>query len=473
MDPTSPHYSEDSVDFDDLLHRLRRGLPLTLGLALLGLTVAVVLYLAARPFTSATMSTRVVFAFKSYEQGEYPDHSKFNADDLRAPDLVATAIKRLQLEATDEFQGKIRAALTIEGIIPPNVIKERDRLRLAGQAQAAYIPDEYLVVLSLPERFPLDKKQREALLREIVTAYRDKFQRTYADLPLTFGNVMESLRDNDLFEYDAVFTAEMQNITTYLEQQAEQAKTFRSATTNLSFGDLIKLAQLFRGVNLNQTLGLIRVNNASKDRKMALVRLDYMLKTLEDQERVAIEEDKAGKEYLEGAQTHSQNYVLGVKSHVQQQHPDSPVLDQGLVDSLLANDAYNFLVRKALDATLKLKRIQAEQARLKERRKEMDAALTDALMSDPAITAQIEKSLKSLITNYDQLIGNIRKTYADYVSQQFNNAIRLSAEVQTEGYLRPTAIAAGVGLLLGLACGMGLSLLGVNVGGNKPSAPGQ
>ena len=471
METSPPPDLDDSIDFADLWRRLRRGLPLTLGLALLGLAIAAVLYLAARPFTSATTSTRVVFAFKGYELGEYPDHSKFNADDLRAPDLVATAIKRLQLDSNEEFQSKIRAGLTIEGIISPNVIKERDRLRATGQIQPAFIPDEYHVLLTLPERFPLERKQREALVREIVTAYRDKFQRTYADLPLTFGNVMESLRDNDLFEYDAVFTAEIQNITTYLDQQAEQAKTFRAATTNLSFGDLIKLTQLFRSVNLNQTLGLIRVNNASKDRKMALVRLDYMLKTLEDQERIAIEEDKASKEYLDGTQARTQNYVLGVKSHAQQPRTDSPMLDQGLVDSLLANDAYNFLVRKALDATLKLKRIQAEQTRLKERRKEMEAALNDALMSDPAITTQIERSLKPLIANYDQLIVNIRKTYADYVSQQFGNAVRLSNEVQTESYLRPTIMASGIGLLLGLVCGTGLSLLGVNLGRNKPAAP--
>ena len=455
---TTPPYSDDSIDFADLLRRLRRGLPQTLGLGLLGLVIATLAYFVFSPILPITTSTRVVFGYKGYERGEYPDRSKFNADDLRSPDIITEAINKLQLASTDEMQSKIGAALTIEGIIPPNVVKERDRLRAAGQSPAAYIPDEYIVTLSLPRQFPLDRGQRDKLVIELVTAYRNKFQRTYAALPLTFGNMQGSLHDSDYFEYENVFTAEIQNITTYLDQQADQARTFRSPTTNLSFADLTKQVQLFRSINLNQALGLIRVNNASKDRKLALVRLDYMLETLEDQERIAIEEDKANKEYLEGTQARTQNYVLGVKSQAQQR-TDAPILDQGLVDSLLANDAYNFLVRKALDGTIKLKRIQAEQSRLKERRKEMETALSANIANDSVVTAQIDSSIKSLISNYDQVVANVRKTHADYVSQQFGNAIRISDDVLTEGKLRPTLMACGMGLFLGIALGMGLSLL--------------
>src|ERR1035438_1246349 len=131
------------IDLREAFARLCRGLAPTLGFAALGLAMAAGIYLVASPFASATTSMRVTFAFSGYGRGEYPDHSKFQPDDVRAPDIIVEALKQQGLETTDDFQGKVRAALTIEGIIPPNVTKERDRLRAAGQAPAPYRSEEH------------------------------------------------------------------------------------------------------------------------------------------------------------------------------------------------------------------------------------------------------------------------------------------------------------------------------------------
>jgi len=459
----------EGIDLREVFARLARGLAQTLGLAALGLAIAAIVYLVAGPSTTATTSMRVTFAFSGIEKGEYPDHSKFQPADLRAPDVVISALNRQKLDASEETQSKIRAALTIEGIIPPDVIKTRDRLRAAGQNPPAYIPDEYLVTLTLPRKFPLSTQQRGLLLNGIVSAYQEKFQRTYATVPQAFGSAFDTLKNADYFEYELILNAEMQSIISYLNQQLEQAKTFRSSTTNLSFSDLLKQTESFSQIRLNETLGLIRQNGLSRNRGIAMVKMDYLLRTLGDQEQKAMEEEKVVQDLLTKTQERAQNYVLGIKSQATQQRTEAPILDQGLIDSLLANDASNFLVRQALAAGLEVKRIQSEKAQLLERRKNMESFLKSTGEDQSAIITQVQKSLLDLEVSYKDLVSNIRKTQADFAKQQFADAIRISMQPITGSMYRSMVVAAAIGGFIGLALGMGLSLLGIYLSGRKPA----
>lgn len=457
----------EGIGLREVFARLYHGLAPTLGFGALGLFISAVVYLLASPFALTTTSMRIAFAFDGYEKGEYPDHSKFQPEDMLAPDIIAEALKQRGLEKNQEFASSIRAGLTVEGLIPPNVIKERDRLRAAGQVSAPYLPDEYVVTLTLPRNFPLNSQIREQLLNEIVSAYQKKFEHTYAEIPLAFGNAFESLHDADYYEYELILNAEVQNIIAYLKQQLDQAKTFRSSTTNLSFSDLLSQTELFSRIRLYETLGLIRQNGLSRNRTLALMKMDYLLRTLNDQEQRAIEEEKVVDDLLAKSQERSQNYVLGIKSQVSQQRPEAPIIDQGLIDSLLANDANNFLVHQALSTGLKVKDIQAETAQLLERRKDMDAFTNRPIQNQSVVIAQVQQSLGELTLAYNQLISNIRRTQADFARQRFADAIRISMPPKTDSFYRPLAMAGIVGAFIGLAFGMGLSLLGIYVGSKK------
>ncbi len=456
--------SGGELDLRELFLRVGRGANQIVGFALLGLVAAAISSLALSRLQPGSTTTRVVFSFDGFERGEYPDKSKFQADDLRAPAVVAEALHRMGLDTSSDFQSKIRGALTIEGVIPADVVKVRDRLRAAGQNAPAYQPDEYALTLSLPRSFPLGAAQRNRLLGEIVSAYRENFRRTYGQPPLSFGTAFETLQNADFPEYELVLNAEVDNIRAYLTQQADAAKAFRSPTTNFTFADLQEQTNLFAQVQLNETLGLIHQNGLSRNRTVALMKMDYYLKLLEDRERKAAQNEGVVRDLLAQSQARSQNYVLGIKSQAAQPKGETPILDQGLIDSLLANDSNNFLVRRALDAGLEVKRIQAEKARLIEVRDNLKSFNQASEQDQTAIMAEANRSLKSLQAAYDKLVDNIRKTQADYANQQFGDAIRLSDQVRTAGVLRPLAVAGIVGGCLGGALGVGLSLLGVYLG---------
>ena len=469
--------TNDSIDVRDLIARIGRGFSQVVGLALVGLVVGGTISLLLNRVQPVATSTRVVFSFPGFERGEYPDKSKFQPDDLRAPAVVAEAIRRQGLDTSSQVQSKIRGAISIEGIVPPNIVKERDRLRASGQIPPVYVPDEYTIELTLPRSGALSDQQRNALLTEIVAVYRENFNRTHANVPLAFGTAFTTLRDADFPEYQLILDKEIESITAYLEQlisatgpnaqsmkATEGAGSFRSSTTNMSFKDLLEQTQLFAQIRLNETLGLIHQNGLSKDRGTAVVKMDYYLRVLENQERRAVEEEKVVTGLLTQTQERAQNYVLGVKSQAAQPRTESPILDQGLIDSLLANDAYNFLVRRALDAGLRVKQIQAEKARLVELRENMSSFISKNVGDQAQLLTRVAESMKNLETAYNDLVKSIRDTYTDFSRQQYGNSVRLSDRVRTPGMIKPMAVAAAIGGFLGLALGVGLSLLGAYIG---------
>jgi hypothetical protein len=451
---------DEVIDLRDVFKRLGRGLGQILGLALLGAVVAVAGYFVLQPWHSVSTSTRIVFSFPGLETGEYPDHSKFQADDLRAPEIIAEAVKRQGLDTAGDLPSQIRGALSIQGIISPNIVRDRDQSRAAGQSLHLYTPDEYIVTLTLPDKFPLNKEQRAQLINEMVSIYRENFQRSYTGTPTAFGNAFNDLRNADFPEYEQIFNREIDSITDYLTEQIQQSDSFRSPTTNLSFKDLLQQTQLFARTRLSETLELIYQSGLSRDRSNAMAKMEYAVRILDDQERHAMEDAKVISDLL--AKVQPPKYVLDSDSLGKQAHDEAPDFERDLIDSLSANNTYSLLVRRALDAGLKASQVHADKIALAEQLEAMKSA-----KEDPGAMALVQKSLTELEPAYQGLIDNIRKTQADFARQQFGDAIRLGDAIKTEGICRPLAIAGAVGLFLGLAAGMGLSLLGTYIGPAK------
>jgi hypothetical protein len=475
METPNP-YPDDSIDLAELAARVRRRLLAILGLTLIGLASGVMISLAVTSKRTAVSTLRVTFGFPGFERGTYPNGTKFQADDLRAPDVVNEAIKRLGIQAAGpDIVSKIRGAIGISGFVSPNIIKERDRLRAGGQVLPPYFADEYELSLSLPRDHALDVRQRELLLAEIVNIYMEKFQRTYVLLPPEFGNVFASVKNADFVEYELILTRELHTLSSYLEQKintgdnpdgkdekggaarAGVAKQFRSPTNNLSFQDLLKQTEVFTQVRLNDVLSQIYVHGLSKDRSYALVKMDYYLRTLQDQEQRLLEEEAVVMGLLEKTQGRGQNYVLASKT--QNPQGGQPLVDQSFVDSLLANDAYNFLVRRALDAGLAVRRVQSDKARLQERRSRMESFMKEEVRDQAEAIARTQKALAELESGYQDLLGKVRVVLDDYARQEYADAVRITKQAETRALLADLILGALAGAGTGLVLGLGLALI--------------
>jgi hypothetical protein len=460
--PSNYPVTEDSVDdFQEILQRISRGRYLILATTFLGLGLSTLFFIVFSPLVNARTSTRVTFAFDGYSKGEYPDHSKFDPDDIRAPEIIAEAMRRQNIDSTGTLQSTVRSGLTIEGIVPAIVIKERDRLRAAGQNPPTFIPEEYLLTLNLPQSARISDRQRELLLNEIVSVYHEKFKKTYISFPEAIGSAFNTLRSADYVEYEQILSAEVHNLSDFIDRLNAASSTFRSQTTNLSFGDIKEQLDIFTRVRVNEVLGIITAKGLSRNRETALLKLAYYLKRLREEATEAAEQEQVVDNLLAKTQSRSENYVLGIKSQAVEKNQAAPLLDQGLIDSLLANDAYNFLVRRALDAGLKVKAINAEEERVNQRISDLQSAsaLPDKDLKSAEDSAN--KAIMDLQESYTALIARIRDTFLDYSRQQFADAIRISMQPKSENRLLSLILASLIGSIAGAATGFSLAALGL------------
>jgi hypothetical protein len=459
--PEPLNQDDDVIDLRALLRALLRGVPQSLGLALLGFTLAAGGWLLANQFLLTTLTTtRLVFSFPGFEKSQYPDGSKFQPEDLRAPDVLNEALKRTGLPPSESLQSEVRSALLIEGIIPLEVTKQRDRLRATGATPPPYQPDEYLLSLSLPTKHVISVSARKALLNEILTVYKEKFMRTYSALPKGFGNAFKTIQNADYFEFGFVLQGEVDSLRAYLSALAASDRAFRSSRSNLTFGDLLMQLDNFAQLDVYQTLSEITLRGATRDRATAFLKMDYQMRLLKNRELRLLEEEKLVRELLQKAESHQGDNIVSMKSQVPLQNPQTPILDKGLVDSLLANDSYNYFLRQALDAGMKVKAVQSEMVELAERRRLIEQN-QDSLSESTALFAKIDSSVKRMQQQYDALIESVRITFDDYATQHFANAVRISANIATTSPWRKFGMYGFSGALLGFSFGSGLALLGI------------
>jgi len=456
--------NSDYIDLKAITSKLFLSIPQALAFSLIGLVIFSVIFLGYTNFSRVSTTTRIVFSFKGSSNGIYPDKSKFSYQDLITSDVIYIALKSEQFNMTEDFQNKIKESLSIEGIITPEQIKSRDRLIALGQNIPIIIPDEYNLTLNLPRNFPLSLDQRKHLLNSIVNSYKTKFERTYAVPPIALGNLSETLKSADYDDFERILADNSFRIESYLIDLNKDAGTFRSARTKLSFGDLINENKDFNQIYRNKTLGLIHEGNLARDRKSALIKLDYQIYELSNLEQLQAEEELTAREFLNDAANHNSNYILGVKSQIVENHSsNNPILDQGLIDSIIANDTYSYMIKKALEASLKLKGTRVEKNIIIQKRKEMDSALKSIYTEDIELNTKAAKSIKELLKAYDILVSDIKDTYTDYAAQEYSDAVRLSAPIENASFWNALLLPALAGLIIGGCLGMGLSLLDIKI----------
>lgn len=458
--------SDDGIDFQGIWALFVRGLPMTIGLGLLGFGLSGGYYLAPHPNAIETTSVQVSFAFPGFERGKYPNGSNFQATDLCSPTVVAEALQHERLDTSAQFSDAVSDALSIEMLVPSDVARNQEHLRDEGQTPPTYTSNQYLVTLTVPRNFPLTRGQRELLLNEIVAVYRENFDEAYSPARASFSDVFATLRNANFPDYRSVLDAEMSTISDYLSVLQKAAPTFRSSATHLSFGDLSARLDIFEHVYLDETLGLIELKGVSLDHQRAMMKLNYDLQTVEDGLGQAADQNQLISRLLAGAGEHAQGYTLAVKSTAAE-HGDTPVvLDQGMINSLLANDEYNFLIRKALDAGTLAAKLQAERDQLLELRQRMESFDKLPLGSQSSLTESVLKSIATLQGKYTELISEISQTGTDFDHQWFADAVRITSGTSTSGETSSSGFLklALAGLVVGMAFGAGLSLLGVAPG---------
>lgn len=476
------HFTDDGIDFVQIFRKLRANFLRILGLATITAVCGVLIGLLLLGTGRRESKMRVSFAFPGFERGEYPDGSNFSTEDLRAPDVIAAALTKRNLKLSEDSRTQLRGLISIVPIISANIVKERDRLRAAGQTLPLYVPDEYEISISSRETGAIPTREREALLVEIVRAFEEKFRHTYIDAPPQFGNAFEKMAQSDYMDYELLVNDDLRGLSSFLAKLVEdtsngsrvartQAASFRSKETKYSFADLLSQTNYFWNVSANGVLSIIQGVGLSKDRQLALLKMDYRIRILEEDEKRLSQEEALVLDLIGKSQDRAQNYVLGIKSQIASSKTDAPVIDQGLLDSLVANDSYNFLVRKALDAGVRVRSVQAQKQEINSRRLLLEKATLGDSVSSAATREKIDRSIAELKEEYQQLWDRVRRTYEDYTNQRLANTIRITQSPATASLWALIGTCALCGMVLGLLAGVGLILLNIVISSGSVQNP--
>ncbi len=446
---------------------LRHGAKQTGAFILLGLLIGAGAAHLSQSHTPAVTTAHVRLSFAGLERGEYPDTSRFQPDDLRRSNLLQSALLKQGLATSPEMIATVQNALSVEGMVPLQVVADRDRTRGTGQPVPLFTSDEYAIRLTESPALKLDASERAKLIEALVDAYRNSFRNTYGELPANMGRAFERLKSADYVEYEFILNSEIRSISTFLSEQLKQAKTFRSPTTGLSYKDLLEQTELFAQIQLNETLSLIREYGLSRDRQLAMLKMQSELRLVTEREHLALEQEALVKDLLSLTQGRTQSYVLGVTSDSAQTRTAAPLIERSMVESLLVNDARSFLVREAMDAGLRVAAAQNDKLKIEEMRDGLRKFIEANESTQSAGLVKVEAAIDNLERNYRQLVDSIRKTQTDFAQKHLGDAIRISRAPSTTNKLRPLILYGFFGAFLGFSLGCGLVLLGCNLFGRK------
>lgn len=469
--PPAPSHGESTndkiLDFREIFGRLRRGRVQILALVLIGAAIAPVVYLSTSPFSTETSSIRIVFSFPGFEAGEYPDHSKFQMDDLRSGRYLAGALARQHLNLSAKDTDDISNGLLVAPVIPPEISAEHERLRNSNVGIMPYSPNEFIVSINLPRSFPLSAKQREQLLLDIVDSYKTNFQQTYADAPPTFGDAFKVLAGQDIFNYEYLLNKEFQTMIDFLDTRTKDAPIFRSRTTGLTFGDLARRTHELVESKVYFIFAQIRKLGYTDNPDGSLRQLQYHISIYKQLALEASDEETFVNGLLAKDQEREQSYVLGIKSQAVQQKQEAPIVDKNLVDSLLANDSFNFLVRTDLDIGIRQRQLQRQVDILDQRYEWVAEAAKEPTSDHEREVNAVKDELRSLEPFYLKFVSDIRNEAMDYAQQRFADAIKITDYPRSESLARRIILICAIGAALGCLLGTGLSLLDLCIGKDR------
>ena len=267
--------------------------------------VAFVLPIAGSAIFSADqhkeMTALVSFTYSGIEKGKDPNGNVFNANSIKAPDVIEAALTKLN-HPLKELE-IIRKNIKIEGLVPSDTI---DRLTVyngiletgtSGTIQAAeqiletsYYPTQFTVKFNYADTSYSNAEAVE-VFNTILECYRDYFFEKYG-YNEALGSAVSTIgyTDYDYAEAVDLFNSTLSTLRSYVNALSREDTTrFRSSVTGYTFADLSKSIEVIQSMDLDLISSYITVNNVTKDKAALIDYYKYRIDSLTRQKTVAEE----------------------------------------------------------------------------------------------------------------------------------------------------------------------------------------
>lgn len=365
-------------------------------------------------------SAKLVFRFPNAEEGLNPLGKPLNFNNaIRSPYIIGRAINELGLHNNGISADAVRSNLTVRAVNSAHVLENINLIREI----ATYVPEriqdlEHIVAHPTEHILQISRRGNLAnltdyemvnLLNEIAAQYIAYFTESYYELHFLDLQVGQFNHDNyDYFEIVSVLHNAIDSMRSYAGSQRNIAPHFRSASTQMTFGDIYAALTLMQNIELNRLDALITTHGISRNRLRTVTMFEHQITLLEID--------------LAMARANADNALL-LASKIYTPQEVSAYYENGSYQHRGFNDVYETLMLTAMSYGQEANRLEAELARYRRR----VASLRPTGGQGVSANVQfVENEIPALIESLNNWNSIITATTNDFINTEvFDNSVRL------------------------------------------------
>ena len=216
-----------------------------------------------------TAATVIEYAGSRAAGGLSPDGTRIDTTEIYATNLVAQAMKALDIGYTEATANQIRMGLHVE----PVVTEEDQQIQKSklenGESDYEFIPTRFIVSFTCGVENGMDYPRK--VLNQILQEYAEYYGKTHVNTSQAANPVSDiTSKSYDYLEMAEVMDKTLESVTEHLENKASWNGEFRSSRTGRSFQDLYDEFNFIRRAEVRQLFSEILSGRVTKDRDVLL-----------------------------------------------------------------------------------------------------------------------------------------------------------------------------------------------------------
>ena len=251
----------------DVFRYLKKYRAIIAGVSVLaGVAFFLIAQLYIQQYTAVTV---IEYTGARAEEGYSPDGKKIDTTELYATNLVAQAMKALDIDYAQATTDDIRMGIQVEPVITEEDLQVRESKLNNGEEDYELNPTRYLVTFSCGVGSGKDFPRR--VLDQILQEYAAYYGKTHVNTALAANPVSDiTTKGYDYLEMAEVMDDTLTSITDHLADKVQWNGEFRSSRTDYSFQDLKDEFELIRDVEVRQLFSEILAGKITRDRDLLL-----------------------------------------------------------------------------------------------------------------------------------------------------------------------------------------------------------
>ncbi|MDE6836769.1 MAG: GGDEF domain-containing protein [Acutalibacter sp.] len=216
-----------------------------------------------------TAATVIEYTGSQAGEGLSPDGSDINPSEIYATNLVAQAMKQLDISYTQATLDDIRMGIQVEPVITEEDLLVQQSKLDNGEEDYELNPTQYLVSFSCGVENGRDYPRK--VLNQILQEYGSYYGKNHVNTSLAANPVSDiTSKGYDYLEMAEVMDETLTNITDHLADKVAWNGEFRSSRTGRCFQDLKDEFAFIQDVEVRQLFSEILAGRVTKDRDLLL-----------------------------------------------------------------------------------------------------------------------------------------------------------------------------------------------------------